>query len=57
VLAKFATGFTDARETAREAVERFGEERGLHYLYYSFDVVRSTEARRSWVPPNLDGRY
>ncbi|HKE08550.1 MAG TPA: flavin reductase family protein [Candidatus Acidoferrum sp.] len=57
VLAKFAIGFTDAWETAREAVERFGEERDLHHLYYSFDVVRSTEARRSWVPPDLDGQY
>jgi flavin reductase (DIM6/NTAB) family NADH-FMN oxidoreductase RutF len=55
VLANFVEGFTDPWVAAREAAERFGEERDLHHLYYSFDVVRSTEARRNWVPPDLDG--
>lgn len=40
-------------EAARRAVERFGEERGLHALYYSGDVVKDTAARREWRSPDL----
>ena len=57
VLAKLVAGCTDPWEAACEAVERFGEDRELHHLYYSFDVVRSTVARRTWVPPDLEGPY
>jgi hypothetical protein len=55
VLAKFAGshGFTDPWIAASAAVRKFGEIRDLHRLYYSFDVLRSVEARRSWIPPDL----
>lgn len=57
VIAKALVGFTDPWEAACAAVHKFGQDRDLHYLYYSFDVVRSTEARRTWVPPDLEGPY
>ena len=53
VLARFANGIADPWRAATKAVEKFGEDRDLHYLYYSFDVVRSSEARRTWIPPDL----
>jgi hypothetical protein len=40
-------------EAVREAVAAFGEERALHKLYYSGDVVRDTAARRRWREPDL----
>jgi flavin reductase (DIM6/NTAB) family NADH-FMN oxidoreductase RutF len=55
VLAKFAAGSADPWKASCEAVARFGEDRDLHHLYYSFDVVRSTIARRTWIPPDLEG--
>lgn len=51
VVAGSTTGCSDEWEAARLAVDRFGEDRDLHALCYAFDVPRSTEARRSWVPP------
>ena len=57
LLAKLADGFTDPWKAACQAVDKFAEDRDLHHLYYSFDVVRSTEARRTWVPPDLEGPY
>lgn len=42
---------------AGAAVEAFAEERDLHSLYYSFDVVRDASARRSWCPPDLAGPF
>jgi hypothetical protein len=57
VLAKTVEGFTDPWEAVSHAVEKFGQVRDLHSLYYSFDVVRSTEARRTWIPPDLKGPY
>lgn len=42
---------------ARAATAEFGHRRDLHTLYYSFDVVRSTEARRLWIPPDLTGPF
>jgi hypothetical protein len=55
VLAKFAAshGFTDPWIAACAAVREFGESRNLHRLHYSFDVLRSVEARRSWIQPDL----
>ena len=47
--------FSSRYEAARAAVERFGEDRDRHRLYYSFDVVRDTRARREWVPPDREG--
>ncbi len=57
VLANVTNSFSDHWEAARYAVEQLGEERDLHCLYYSFDVVRNAEARRTWIPPDLEGPY
>jgi len=40
-------------EASRQAVAAFGEERSLHTLYYSGDVVKDTAARQSWRAPDL----
>lgn len=47
-------GFADPWEAACAAVEKFGENRDLHRAYYSFDIVSSVEARRIWIPPDLN---
>ena len=39
-------------EAVRAAVDRFGEDRDLHRLYYRHDVVNDATARASWVPPD-----
>jgi flavin reductase (DIM6/NTAB) family NADH-FMN oxidoreductase RutF len=57
LLARLVDGFTDPWKAACQAVDTFGEDRDLHRLYYSFDVARSLEARRTWVPPDLEGPY
>jgi len=57
ILTKVTRGLSDAWEAACYAVEQLGEERDLHCLYYSFDVVRSTEARLTWIAPDLEGPY
>ena len=57
LLGKFVSGFTDPWSAAFEAVETFGEERDLHHLYYSSDVVRNIQARREWIPPDMKGPY
>jgi flavin reductase (DIM6/NTAB) family NADH-FMN oxidoreductase RutF len=57
LLAQAVGAFSDPWEAACKAVEEFGEERDLHYLFYSFDVVRSVGARQTWVPPDLEGPY
>jgi len=53
VIAKALAGETAPWVAASKAVALFGEERTLHTRYYSFDVVRNTIARQSWVPPDL----
>ena len=40
-------------DTVRMLVAEFAPRRDLFREYYSFDVVRSVEARRSWVPPDV----
>lgn len=40
-------------EAVCSAVERFGEDRDLHRLYYTHDVVGDTRARAEWVPPDI----
>ena len=40
-------------EAVRAVVEAFGEQRALHKLYYSDDIVADTAARRVWVEPDL----
>jgi hypothetical protein len=54
LLAEFVTGIADPWEAAVQAVNKFGEERDLHHLYYTFDVIRSTDARRMWIPPDME---
>ncbi len=53
VVGRAVANFDDPWLAARHALEQFGEDRDLHCLYYSFDVVRSVEARRCWVRPDL----
>ena|SRR5690242_2606887 len=36
----------------RMLIAEFAAQRDLFRQYYTFDVVRSVEARRSWVPPD-----
>ena len=57
VLSLLGAGYSDPWLAARHAVEKFGEDRDLHRLYYSFDVVKDTAARTAWVPPDLEGSY
>jgi flavin reductase (DIM6/NTAB) family NADH-FMN oxidoreductase RutF len=52
VLQDATRGCADEWQGACHAVERFGEDRDLHTLFYSFDVVRSIDARRGWVAPD-----
>lgn len=54
VLQDATRGCADEWQAACHAVERFGEDRDLHTLFYSFDVVRSIEARRGWIAPDVD---
>jgi hypothetical protein len=46
-------GIEDPLAAVRQAVERYGDQRRLHERYYSFDVVKSVHARRSWMAPDL----
>jgi hypothetical protein len=57
VLARVTEGISDPLEAACVAVEKFGDNRGLHRSYYSFDVFANAAARRNWVPPDLKGPY
>jgi flavin reductase (DIM6/NTAB) family NADH-FMN oxidoreductase RutF len=57
VIMRVTQGFSDPWLAVCHAVEHLGEERDLHCLYYSFDVVRNAEARRTWVAPDLEGPY
>ncbi len=57
VLSLRVSGYSDPWLAACHAVETFGEDRNLHRLYYSFDVVKDTAARAAWVPPDLEGPY
>ena len=38
---------------ARLAVERFASDREIFRRYYDFDLVKSVDARRAWIPPTL----
>jgi hypothetical protein len=42
-------------DAVRCAVAAYGEERALHKLYYSIDIVKDATARREWVEPDLQG--
>ena len=52
VLAKETRHFSDEWLAARHALAKYGEDRYLHSLYYSFDLLQSVEARRVWIPPD-----
>lgn len=39
-------------DAVRILIAEFAPQRDLFREYYTFDVVRSVEARRSWVPPD-----
>jgi hypothetical protein len=47
----------DPWKAAQRAVSVFGEDRDLHRLYYSFDVVASASARKNAVSPDRQGPY
>lgn len=36
-----------------QAVEHFAPQRDIFTRYYSFDVLKSTDARRAWIAPDL----
>jgi len=38
---------------AHKAVEEFENRRNIYADFYDFDVIASTEARRTWIEPNL----
>ena len=40
-------------EAVRIVVTELAPQRDLYREYYSFDVVRSIEARRAWMAPDL----
>jgi flavin reductase ActVB len=47
----------DPFAAATHAVDLLGEDRDLHYLYYSFDVTRDPAARQRWIAPDLQGPW
>ena len=51
-LGELADGLTRV-EAVRLLVTELAPQRDLFREYYSFDVVRSVEARRSWIAPDL----
>lgn len=44
----FATPFAAVEAT----VHRYGQERKIHEMFYTFNVVADRRARREWVPPD-----
>jgi hypothetical protein len=57
VLVRVVDGCEDPWIAACAAVSLLAEKKDLPSLYYSFDVVRSREARRRWIPPDRKGPY
>ena len=47
------SGTMERAAFARLAVERFSGNRDIFRRYYVFDLVKSVEARRTWIPPDL----
>lgn len=39
-------------DKVRAVVEAYGEVRRLDRAYYTFDVLASVEARKTWIPPD-----
>jgi hypothetical protein len=52
VIAEVVARYSDPWNAALAAVKKFGDQRKLPALYYSFDVVSDREARRRWIPPD-----
>jgi hypothetical protein len=52
-VAALPPGLTSA-ERSLAAVEAFGTRSRMHEEYYSFDVVKSLEARRGWIAPDKE---
>jgi hypothetical protein len=44
---------TSRTEFARQSVETFAANRSIYADFYDFDVIASTEARRTWIEPTL----
>jgi hypothetical protein len=40
-------------DTANQLIERYGARRLLWREYYSFDLLKSVESRRTWIPPDV----
>lgn len=57
IVAKDLEGVTDPFEGACRAVSKFGGQRDLFKLYYSFDVVGNTTARKTWIAPDRPGPH
>lgn len=57
IVAEYVTGISDPFEAARLAVTKFAEDRDLHCLYYSSDVVRDCGARKAWIAPDRIGPF
>lgn len=55
ILRKFLTGIPGMSrlESIHAAVREFAPKRDLFRDYYDFDVVKSTEARATWIPPTV----
>jgi hypothetical protein len=47
-----AGNFYSRLAAASAAVERYGQDRNRHRLYYSFAVATDVNARKNWVPPD-----
>jgi hypothetical protein len=43
-------------DAIRMVVAEFGQRRDLYRNFYSFDVVKSRQARAKWVPPDAAGK-
>lgn len=57
VIGKVVGHLEDPYAAACLAVETLSGVRDLHRMYYTFDVVKSVEARRNWVLPDMIGPY
>lgn len=44
-----------SEERSLAAVEAFGTRSRMHEEHYSFDVVKSLEARKGWIAPDTEG--
>jgi Arc/MetJ-type ribon-helix-helix transcriptional regulator len=44
--------FPNAYAAVREAVNEYGNNRDLHRLFYDYDIVSDSNARREWIRPN-----